>query len=147
MTSSPASPARSSPASEASSKASSTCSASKAPICSVHPGPVLDSSDVTLSLGSAVHGDITDCAVNVSVRFGLQGVPGPVSPRYRVHGSLSVHLDLLLQLLDPLQLSNTLLVGPTGHMRLESLLTGDSQVADLTPRWLGLGVGNIVLLR
>ena len=112
----------------------------------VHPGPVLDPPYVTLGLSSAVHGDVTDSAVDVPVRLGLQRVPRPVASRDRVHGSLSVHLHLLLQLLDPLQLGDPLVVRPAGYVGLERLLTGHGEVTHLAPRWLGLG-GMIGLLR
>ena len=82
----------------------------------VHPGPVLDPPYVTLGLSTAVHGDVTDSAVDVPVRLGLQRVPRPVASRDRVHGSLSVHLHLLFQLFDPFQLGQPFVVRSPSHV-------------------------------
>ena len=104
---------------------------------------MFDASNVTLSLGPAVHGAVANHTVDVAVRFGLEGVARPVAPRQGVDGSLGVRLDLLLQQLHPLELGHPLVVWPPRHVRLESFLTGDGEVADLTPGWLGLG-GTII---
>ena len=99
---------------------------------------MFDSSNVTLGLGPAVHGAVADRAVDVSVRLGLERVARHVPAGQRVHGPLSVQLHLLLQLLDPLQLSEFLVVLAPGHMRLECLLAGHGEVTHVTPHWLDL---------
>ena len=95
---------------------------------------------VTLGLCPTVHGDVTHSAVDVPVRLGLERVARSVSSRERVHGSLSVHLHLLLQLLHPLQLSEFLDMLTAGHVGLEGLLAGDGEITHLAPHWLNLGV-------
>ena len=99
---------------------------------------MFDSSNVTLGLGPAIHGAVADRAVDVSVRFGLEGIAGSVPPRQGVHGALRVDLHLLLQLLDPLQLGNFLVVLPPRQVRLQRLLAGHGEVTHLAPGGLHL---------